>query len=473
MTCDRAAAASSLDGSFIDESLVSRLVHETPQPDAVLVRDVLAKARALGGLSLAETACLLRVDRADLVHEIFAAARKVKDAIYGKRLVLFAPLYFSSFCTNSCLYCGFRRENREPRRQLSLEEIAAETRALVDQGHKRVLLIGGEDDEHAGVEYLLRAIETIYATGTDRGDIRRVNVETAPLDVDGFRQLKSARIGTYVLFQETYHRKTYAFAHPRGPKADFLHRLFAMDRAMTAGIHDVGIGALFGLHDYRSEVLSLLLHAQHLEETFGVGPHTISVPRIEPAAGAPLAQSPPCPVRDEQFKQLVAILRLAVPYTGIILSTRESAALRGELLDLGVSQLSAGSSTEPGGYSSASDRCATRQFAIGDQRPLDHVVADIVRHGYIPSFCTGCYRKGRTGQDFMDLAKPGLIRSHCLPNALLTFREYLLDYATPGTRELGEQLIREQLDTEVPAALRGPVDKALARIQDGARDIYF
>lgn len=460
---------------IVDQSEIRSLLRAAREPDAGAVREAIAKARGLGGLSLAETALLLQTESPGLIAEMLDAAREVKDAIYGRRLVLFAPLYYTSHCTNSCLYCGFRRENRRPRRRLDAAEVAEQTRALLRRGHKRLLVIGGDDASRSRLDYLLEVIQTVYATRSDDGhssNIRRVNVETAPMSVDEFRQLKGAHIGTYVCFQETYDRETYQVVHPRGPKADYQWRLQCMDRAMQAGIDDVGIGVLFGLHNYREEVLGLLLHAQHLEATYGAGPHTISVPRLEPAEGAPLSQIPPSPVSDDDFKKLVAVLRLAVPYTGIILSTREPAALRGQLLDLGVSQMSAGSSTEPGGYL-AEGAGATAQFAVGDHRSLDQVIADIAQHGYIPSFCTGCYRKGRTGPDFMELAKPGLIRHHCLPNALLSFREYLLDYGSPTTRELGERLIRDELHGEVPAEKRAAVEKALARVAVGERDVYF
>jgi 2-iminoacetate synthase len=354
---------------------------------------------------------------------------------------------------------------------LTLEEIAQETKVLVEQGHKRVLVIGGEEPGPKGLKHLVGVIETVYETRSGRGEIRRVNVETAPMSVEDFRELKKARIGTYVVFQETYHRGTYKVMHPSGPKTDYEYRLLTMDRAMQAGIDDVGIGVLFGLHPYKFDVLGMLFHARHLDEVFGTGPHTLSVPRIEPAEGAPAALNPPHALSDAEFKKIVAILRMAVPYTGMILSTREGPKLRAELLDLGISQMSAGSRTEPGGYSKSENEAA--QFCVGDTRTLDEVIADIAQHGYVPSFCTGCYRKGRTGQDFMDLAKPGLIRLHCLPNALLTFEEYLQDYASPKTRELGEKLIAQQIREEVPEGRKHHLSQALERVVQGERDIYF
>lgn len=457
------------DTSWASESTVQALLAGAAAPEPGRVRELIDKALQLHGLTPEDMAVLLQVQDPELVAAMFDAARTIKDRIYGRRVVLFAPLYYSNACVNNCLYCGFRKDNHRPRRQLSLDEVRRETEALERQGHKRLLVIAGEVPN--SVDYLIRVIETVYDTRTGKGEIRRVNVEAAPMTVEEFRRLKAARIGTYVLFQETYNRDCYRRMHPCGPKADYDYRVSAMDRAMKAGIDDVGIGVLFGLHDYREEVLGLLLHARHLEQAFGVGPHTISVPRIEPAEGAPAALNPPSPVSDFEFKKIVALLRMAVPYTGIILSTRETAALRTELLDLGVSQMSAGSCTEPGGY--AERERSPAQFSVGDHRTLDEVIRDIAAHGYVPSFCTGCYRKGRTGQDFMDLAKPGLIRLHCLPNALLTFKEYLLDYASPATREAGEKVIAQQMATDVPEQRRKTLERNLVRVEDGERDIYF
>lgn len=455
---------------IIDESQIVRVLEEASQPDALRVREVVEKARALGGLGLEDAAVLLQCEDPASLDLIFTAAREVKDAIYGRRVVLFAPLYYSSACVNNCLYCGFRRDAQRPRRHLTLPQVAAEVSALEREGHRRLLVIGGETTGAKAVSHLLDVIRTVYET-RDGGEIRRVNVETAPMSVEDFRELSTARIGTYVAFQETYHRETYRTMHPDGPKADYEWRLGVMDRAMRAGIEDVGIGVLFGLFDYRFDVLGLLQHARHLEATHGTGPHTISVPRIEPTPDAPLSLSPPAAVSDLDLCKIVAILRLAVPYTGIILSTRETPALRDKLLDLGVSQMSAGSCTEPGGY--ASLKGSASQFPVADTRSLDDVIRSIAEHGYLPSFCTGCYRKGRTGADFMELAKPGLIRMHCLPNALLTYQEYLLDYASEETREVGMALIQRQLESEVPRQRREPLRRSLERLRGGERDIYF
>jgi 2-iminoacetate synthase len=355
-----------------------------------------------------------------------------------------------------------------------LDEVSEEVRLLENQGHKRLLMLMGEDSAHCTLDHFISAIETAYATRTDKGEIRRINVEIAPLSVDDFRRLKEANIGTYVVFQETYHRPTYKQVHPSGRKAHYEWRLLAMDRAMQGGIDDVGIGVLFGLYDYRFEVLALLMHARHLDRTQGVGPHTISVPRIFPAKNAPLSYTPPYAVSDDQFKRIVAVLRLSVPYTGMILSTRESPKLRHEVFDLGISQISAGSRTNPGGYHAGKEHSPDdEQFSLGDTRKADDVIRAIVEQGYIPSFCTGCYRLGRTGHDFMDLAKPGLIQQYCLPNAVLTFQEYLEDYASDGTREAGTRLVGSVLN-EIPTKdRRAAVEDRIERIVAGERDLYF
>jgi 2-iminoacetate synthase len=457
--------------SAIHPEAIRAIVEGQTVPDRARIRDCIERARSLAGLTLEETAALMSAEDPELIQEIFDAAKYVKHEIYGKRLVLFAPLYYSNYCSNNCLYCGFRRDNPEPRRKLTLDEVEKETRCLIDQGHKRVLVIAGEDNRKSSFRYLLDVIDRVYRVRSEKGEIRRINVEMAPMTVEEFRELRAMKIGTYVLFQETYDPLVYRSMHPCGPKADYAARLDAMDNAMTAGINDVGIGSLFGLNDWRFEVLALLSHARHLEERFGTGPHTISVPRLEPAACAPMAMHPPSPVGDADFRKLVAVIRLAVPYTGIILSTRESAGMRTELYSLGVSQISAGSRTSPGGYSEKGGE--TAQFSLGDHRTLDEVIADVSAHGYIPSFCTGCYRLGRTGSDFMDLAKPGLIRMHCLPNAMFTFEEYIRDYASPSTAEIGERLIADMLERDVPASMRSKVSAALDRIRKGERDIYF
>ena len=442
------------------------------ETDPARVREVLAKALELKGLNEGDVAALTTVRDPGLLEEIFAAARRVKEEIYGKRLVLFAPMYVSNLCNNECLYCAFRQTNTEVvRRALTQEEVARETRVLIDQGHKRVLLVAGESyPEEEGLSYVFKCIETIYSVKHGNGEVRRVNVNLAPLKVDEFRELKKTGIGTIQLFQETYHRPTYARVHLAGRKSDYDWRVTAMDRAMEAGIDDVGMGVLFGLYDWRFEVLSLMQHVAHLERRFGVGCHTISVPRIEPAVGSDMSTHPPHAVSDDDFRKVVAIFRLAVPYTGIIMSTRETAEMRRDTLALGVSQISAGSRTNPGGYEDE-EHFDTSQFQVGDHRPLDEVVRDISEMDYIPSFCTGCYRMGRTGEDFMDLAKPGLIKSYCGVNALSTFVEFLENYASPETRAAGEACIARTL-AGMPESLRSRAQGLMDRVRSGERDVY-
>jgi len=513
--------------TFLDYGKLEELSRLDP-PEEAKFEEILSKARRLKGLSTEEAAVLLACETPEQIHRLMETARWVKNEIYGKRLVLFAPLYTSNFCTNDCLYCGFRRSNPlVQRRKLSLKEIAQQTRLLLQQGHKRILLIAGESNLQT-LSYTLDAIRTCYGVTVPVGDrssqqiekptprvaghapevpagpalkeeshasnplaeaapresgntsktgepgrvarIRRINVELAPLEVEGYRALKKAQIGTYVCFQETYNPELYQEMHPSGPKADYRYRLYCMDRAMEGGIDDVGIGALFGLGPYRYEVLGLLEHARHLEETFGCGPHTVSVPRIEPAVGAPLSQNPPAPVSDLDFKKLLAVIRISLPYTGIILSTREKPELRRELFAYGVSQISAGSKTDPGGYGAHEEEAS--QFTLGDHRSLAEVIDSLIDDGYIPSFCTGCYRRGRVGADFMDLAKPGLIKEFCLPNGLLTFAEYLYDFASPAVRKKGLALI-EALKDEAPPKVRPFLDQALDRTAQGERDLYL
>lgn len=426
-----------------------------PDADTVHVHDILAKGRELEGIGIDEALALLDVTDRDLVDEIFATARFVKDEIYGNRVVLFAPLYLSNLCRNDCVYCGFRISNRDvTRKALSMRELKNETEALIDEGHKRLLLVSGEAyPERRGLQYVFDAIDAIYSVSTPRGNIRRVNVNLAPLTLEEFRELKTHHIGTYQLFQETYHEPAYRRVHPRGPKSDFHERRAAIGRAFEAGIDDVGIGVLFGLHDWRFEVAALLTHIRELEARYGVGPHTISVPRLH--------RDPLSPVSDEDFRKIIAVLRIAVPYTGLILSTRETPEMRRDALQHGVSQISAGSRTNPGGYSAAE---SSAQFELGDHRSLHEVIEDVVRLGFLPSFCTGCYRAGRVGKDFMDLAKPGLIRLHCLPNAIFSFAEYLHDFASPELRAAGFAAIE--------AAHAPRIEAKLDAIAGGARDVY-
>jgi 2-iminoacetate synthase len=457
---------------FINEARIQSILRITKGCDGGHVREVLEKAKQLQGLGASDVAVLMNLEDPALREELFAAARWVKEEIYGSRLVMFAPLYISNFCRNECVYCAFRANNSALRRRaLTQEQIAREVRTLIDQGHKRILMVAGESYPQEGFEYVLQAVRTIYATRSGRGEIRRVNVNVAPLSVEQFRQLKAADIGTYQIFQETYHRETYAQVHRGGIKRDYDWRVTAPDRAMEAGIDDVGVGVLFGLYDWKFELLALLQHIAHLEKSFGVGPHTISVPRLEPAVGSELASHPAHAVSDPDFLKLIAILRLAVPYTGLIMSTRENETIRRKTLELGISQISAGSRTDPGGYAELGESTVAEQFQLGDHRSLDEVVRDVASLGYIPSFCTACYRMGRTGRDFMDLAKPGMIKRHCGPNALSSFREYLLDYASPATRAVGEELIQQKLSE------MGPVEQPIARrlldqVRQDKRDVF-
>jgi len=461
---------------FIDDNHIESILQRAKNPDPLRVREIIAKAHELKGLTPEEVAVLLQTEDDELIGAILQAAHKIKEDIYGNRLVLFAPLYIANHCANNCLYCGFRRDNKDINRvALTMDQIANEVKVLEREGHKRLLMLCGEHPSRSSLEYFMEAIALAYSIKTEKGgEIRRINVEIAPLEVDEYKELKKTGIGTCVLFQETYHHETYKVMHPSGPKKDFGRRLTAMHRAQEGGINDVGIGALFGLYDYKYEVLGLLLHALQLEKDCGVGPHTISVPRLEPAFNAPAAIAPPHPVSDHDFKKIVAVIRMAVPYTGMILSTRENPALRSEVFAYGISQISAGSRTNPGGYQDdSSDRFRAAQFNLGDTRTLDEVILDITQHGHIPSFCTACYRLGRTGQDFMDLAKPGLIQKFCQTNALFTFKEYLMDYASPQTRAAGNKLIEEMLTKSFKTKRKKMVTDRLQNIEDGQRDVFI
>ncbi|PIU21884.1 MAG: [FeFe] hydrogenase H-cluster radical SAM maturase HydG [Candidatus Diapherotrites archaeon CG08_land_8_20_14_0_20_34_12] len=438
---------------------------------------VIEKAKKLQGLNLRETAILLSLDvkkNKSNAKELFDAAHYVKEQIYGSRIVLFAPLYLGNYCVNNCLYCGFRVENSKLKRKvLDEKELKKEVIELLKQGQKRLLLVVGES-KLTGIDYLENAIKKVYSIKQANGQIRRVNVNAPPLSVKEFKRLKKAGIGTYQLFQETYHYETYKKVHPSGPKADYKNRLFVMDRAQKAGIDDVGLGVLFGLYDYKFEVLALLQHVKHLEKKFNVGPHTISMPRIEHALNAPLTKNPPCQVSDNNFKKLIAVLRLAVPYTGMILSTREKAEFRDKLFELGISQISAGSRTNPGGYAeSEQNKKDEQQFELHDSRTLSEIVSNLCNKNYLPSFCTACYRLGRTGDKFMELAKPGNIQNFCLPNALLTFKEYLVDYAKQNERTKGEEKILSEIKNIPDKKIRELTLKKLKRIEKGKRDLYF
>ena len=457
---------------FIVPQEIEEILAHRASPPRARVRELLAKAREQQGLTMEEVACLSYVENPELLNEIFSTAKQIKEEIYGTRLVLFAPLYISNRCSNECTYCAFRATNTEiKRRTLTQEEIAEETRILIRQGHKRVLMVAGEALPPQGFQYLIDSIDTIYSTHVGPGEIRRINVNLAPQTTERFKQLKQAEIGTFQLFQETYHRPTYAQVHLKGTKSNYDWRATAFDRAMEAGIDDVGMGVLFGLYDWRFEIVAMMQHIRHLEEKFGVGPHTISFPRIEPAVGSTIASKPPYAVNDADFMKMIAIMRLAVPYTGMIMSTRETAEVRRATLELGISQISAGSRTDPGGYKDGEGDPNGSQFQLGDHRTVEEVVSDVVSLGFLPSFCTACYRLGRTGQDFMDLAKPGEIKYHCHPNALSTFQEYLCDYAGAKAKSAGEKLISIELQNmdghQTACAL-----PMLNKVRRGERDVF-
>ena len=410
-----------------------------------LLENLLIKANECKGLSHREAAVLLECDLPDINERVFALARRIKEQLYGNRIVMFAPLYLSNYCVNSCVYCPYHAKNKQmPRKRLTQEEIAKEVIALQDIGHKRLAIESGEHPA-TPIEYILESIETIYNIHHRNGAIRRVNVNIAATTVENYRKLKAANIGTYILFQETYHKKNYQKLHPNGPKANYAYHTEAMDRAMEGGIEDVGLGVLFGLSDYLYDFIGLLMHAEHLEAVRGVGPHTISVPRICPADDVDLKTFTHT-VPDDMFEKLVAVIRVSVPYTGMIVSTRESQHSREKALELGVSQLSGGSQTTVGGYQADHQSEDTAQFSVSDHRSLDEVVGWLLDLGYIPSFCTACYNLGRTGARFMSLVKGGKIAGHCTSNALITLNEYLQDYASESVRQKGIKVVESEKD---------------------------
>ncbi len=452
---------------IINEKEIFDILKKYQSPSEREVKAVIEKAKNKQGLSLEETAILLNNSQTDLIDEMFQTAKQIKQDIYGSRLVLFAPLYVSNFCVNDCEYCSFHRRNPAARKKLTLEEVKEQVEILLDRGYKRLLLEFGEDFNNNPIDYAVEVIKTIYKTKKGRGDIRRVNINIAATGIDDYKKLKAAGIGTYQLFQETYHRPTYEKLH-NGPKADYERQLTALDRALQAGLDDVGIGVLFGLYDYKFEVLGLLAHAQYLDKKYKVGPHTISVPRF--CSAATVNYQPEYKVSDDDFLKIIAVLRLAVPYTGMIISTRENPEIRKKAFAIGISQTSAGSATSPGGYGQEK---AEAQFNIADHRSLDEVIYDICQMGYLPSFCTACYRSQRTGEKFMELAKTGNINLLCQPNAILTFKEYLLDYASPQTKAVGEKLIEKTI-AEIPnEEVREQVKNKLKELAGGKRDLYF
>ena len=460
-----------IDHQEILDTLSYADAHKT---DAELIDAILEKAKLHKGLSHREASVLLACELEDKVQEIYALAEQIKKDFYGDRIVMFAPLYLSNYCVNGCLYCPYHKKNTHIRRKkLTQEEIRAEVIALQDMGHKRLALEAGEDPVNNPLDYILESIQTIYSIKHKNGAIRRVNVNIAATTVENYRRLKDAGIGTYILFQETYHKETYEHLHPTGPKSNYAYHTEAHDRAMEGGIDDVGLGVLFGLELYRYEFAGLLMHAEHLEAAFGVGPHTISVPRICPADDIDPGEFDNG-ISDETFEKIVACIRVAVPYTGMIISTRESPAVRARVLHLGVSQISGGSRTSVGGYTEEEPiEESTAQFDLSDHRTLDEVVRWLMEMGYVPSFCTACYREGRTGDRFMSLCKSGQINNCCLPNALMTLKEYLMDYASPETKEIGEKLIASQLGDIPRERTREIVIDRLQQIAAGQRDFRF
>ncbi|WP_289300143.1 [FeFe] hydrogenase H-cluster radical SAM maturase HydG [Duncaniella freteri] len=438
-----------------------------------LVDAILDKAKDCRGLTHREAAVLLESTDPEVTERVKDLARDIKKRFYGNRIVMFAPLYLSNYCVNGCTYCPYHAINRDiPRRKLSQEEIRREVTALQDMGHKRLAIEAGEDPRNNPLEYILESIDTIYSTRHRNGAIRRVNVNIAATTVENYRRLRDAKIGTYILFQETYHKDNYERLHPKGPKSDYAYHTEAMDRAMEGGIEDIGLGVLYGLSTYLYDFIGLLMHAEHLEERFGVGPHTISVPRICSAFDIEKGNFNDG-ISDELFCRIVAVLRIAVPYTGLIVSTRESPAVRAKILDLGVSQMSGGSKTTVGGYTDEPEAEDTAQFDVSDHRTLSQVVEWLLDTGHIPSFCTACYREGRTGDRFMSLVKSGQIANCCGPNAIMTLKEFMVDYGSPSLREKGEALIMRELNSITNPKVREIAIRNLAMIEQGQRDFRF
>ncbi len=457
------------------EEITETLNHsESNKHNTKLIDQIIEKARKRQGLTHREAAILLDCDLEEKNQEIYTLAEQMKKDIYGSRIVMFAPLYLSNYCVNGCVYCPYHMKNKHiARKKLSQEEIKQEVIALQDMGHKRLAIEAGEDPVNNPIEYILDSIKTIYRIQHKNGAIRRVNVNIAATSVENYRKLKDAEIGTYILFQETYHKKSYEALHPTGPKHDYAYHTEAMDRAMEGGIDDVGLGVLFGLERYRYDFVGLLMHAEHLEAALGVGPHTISVPRIRHADDID-ADTFDNGISDDVFAKIVACIRLAVPYTGMIVSTRESQRCREQVLHLGISQVSGGSRTSVGGYVEPEPEDEkSEQFDVSDTRTLDEVVQWLMKLGCIPSFCTACYREGRTGDRFMSLSKNGEIQNCCHPNALMTLKEYLEDYASPDTKALGEKLIVQELNNIPREKVRGIVEKNLKEINEGKRDFRF
>lgn len=454
---------------FIDNDEILETIDfaQKNKSNSKLIEDIIEQAKNLKGLSHRNAALLLECDIPDLNQKIFELADSIKKKFYGNRIVMFAPLYLSNYCVNGCVYCPYHAKNKTiPRKKLSQDEIKSEVIALQDMGHKRLALETGEDPVNCPIDYVLESINTIYSIKHKNGAIRRVNVNIAATTVENYQKLHNAGIGTYILFQETYNKENYEKLHPTGPKHNYNYHTEAMDRAMTGGIDDVGLGVLFGLNLYRYDFVGLLMHAEHLEKKFGVGPHTISVPRIRPADD--INPDDFNSISDEIFEKIVAVLRIAAPYTGLIISTRESQATREKVLKLGISQISGASCTSVGGYKNKSNDCA--QFDLSDTRTLDEIVNWLLKLGYIPSFCTACYREGRTGDRFMSLVKSGQIANCCQPNALITLKEYLEDYASSDTKLIGEKVIANEIENIPNEKIRQRVKNYMIDLNNGKRD---
>lgn len=461
-------------GKLFIDSLEINSILENAKSDKAVVREIISKSLAKNRLSMNETALLLNADDEELIEEIKDGAHRLKEAVYGNRIVLFAPLYVGNKCTNNCQYCGFRVSNKSAKRiTLSEQQIISEVEALEDNGQKRLILVFGEHAEyHPG--YIAKVVKTVYGVKKGRGEIRRVNINAAPLDVEGFRTVKEAGIGTYQVFQETYHPEVYKVYHPSGKKSDYNYRLTALDRAQDAGLDDVGIGALFGLYNWKFEVLGLVRHTNHLEACYNVGPHTISFPRLKEASS--VLFNGKYQVSDDEFTRLIAILRLAVPYTGLILTARETARIRSEVMRFGVSQIDGGTKIELGAYSGQNknpQNLDKEQFKINDERSLNEIIEELLAEDYMPSFCTACYRLNRTGEHFMEFSVPGFIKRFCSPNAILTLAEYLVDYAPEATARKGWQKIEENLVGLNGSANVSEIKNRLERIKLGERDLYF
>lgn len=459
---------------FLDENIINQIISdaEKKSENSEIVREILKKAEKAEGITDEEAAILLTIKDENLLEEMYTVSKKIKEKIYGKRIVMFAPLYISNYCVNNCRYCGYKHCNDELfRKKLNSEELIAEVKALEKLGHKRIALEAGEDPINCSIDYVLDCIKDIYSIKFKNGSIRRINVNIAATTVENYKRLKEAEIGTYILFQESYHKPTYEYFHLQGPKKDYEYHTTAMFRAREAGIDDVGIGVLYGLYDYKYETIAMIRYANELEKVTGVGPHTISVPRLRPAENVSL-ENYPYLVADKDFKKLVAVLRLAVPYTGLIISTREEAGFRDEIIDIGISQVSSGSCTGVGGYSEREKNIDEKpQFELGDNRSPMEMLKSLIESGYIPSYCTACYRNGRTGDRFMEIAKSGQINVMCEANALMTLKEFLLDYADEDLRALGDRVIMETLEKMPNEEFKAKIRENLKLIESGVRDI--